>query len=355
MKKVISIILASLMVFAMPFSASAASKDMGTVNLSIIYGSVWLYDQKDASLNTLEAMAELGISSKSVHTGVYDYDLDKDGHYDLMYVYEESDSDYGSYSKNSNTNLTGQWDYTVPQKVKDNLIANDKDYCSRFLIEFDDSCPKGGKHNWVQGIQKATFGKDGCTYAKCSKCNKKEVGFPILKVSASIAKTEYSYDGKAKKPKINVSTADGPLGKEYYKVEYSNNVNPGTATAKVTLIGDYFEGTKTFSFTIKKSSVKITNPIKVKGKTVIIKYSKLKKKNQKIKRTAAISVKGAKGALTFKKSKGSKKITVAKSGKITVKKGLKKGTYKVKIKVKAAGNSEYKSATKTATVKIKVQ
>ena len=43
------------------------------------------------------------------------------------------------------------------------------------------------------------------------------------------------------------------------------------------------------------------------------------------------------------------------NGKVTVKKGLKKGTYKVKVKVKAAGNKNYKAATKTVTFKINVK
>ena len=50
-----------------------------------------------------------------------------------------------------------------------------------------------------------------------------------------------------------------------------------------------------------------------------------------------------------------KYVTVAKSGKITVKKNLKKGTYKVKITVTAAGSSTYKAAVKTVTVSIKVK
>lgn len=103
------------------------------------------------------------------------------------------------------------------------------------------------------------------------------------------------------------------------------------------------------SATVK--TAKKANPLSVKGKTVKVK----KNKKTVIKKSRAFKTKNAKGKLTFKKSKGNKKITVAKSGKITVKKGLKKGTYKVKIKVKAAGNSEYKAATKTVTVKIKVQ
>ena len=52
-----------------------------------------------------------------------------------------------------------------------------------------------------------------------------------------------------------------------------------------------------------------------------------------------------------------KKITIAKkTGKVTVKKGLKKGTYKVKVIVKAKGNTNYKaSAVKTVTFTIRIK
>ena len=43
------------------------------------------------------------------------------------------------------------------------------------------------------------------------------------------------------------------------------------------------------------------------------------------------------------------------TGKVTVKKKLKKGTYKIKVKVTAAGNSNYKALTRTVTFKIKVK
>ncbi|MBR2547411.1 MAG: hypothetical protein IKF07_04390 [Eubacterium sp.] len=57
------------------------------------------------------------------------------------------------------------------------------------------------------------------------------------------------------------------------------------------------------------------------------------------------------------KVKGSRKISInKKTGKITIKKGLKKGTYKVKIKVKAAGNDKYKASKwKKVTCKIRVR
>ena len=112
----------------------------------------------------------------------------------------------------------------------------------------------------------------------------------------------------------------------------------------------------------KKTTEKNANPIKVKAKKPTVKYSKLKKKNQTISRKKAITVSKAQGTVTYKLSsakKGKKSykkyFKVSKSGKITVKKKLKKGTYKVKIKVTAAGNSTYKAATKTVTVSIKVK
>lgn len=58
--------------------------------------------------------------------------------------------------------------------------------------------------------------------------------------------------------------------------------------------------------------------------------------------------------LTYSKTSGNSKITVSKSGKVTVKKGLSAGTYKVKVKIKSQGtNASYaKTFTKTLTIKI---
>ena len=95
------------------------------------------------------------------------------------------------------------------------------------------------------------------------------------------------------------------------------------------------------------------NTMKVKKATKTVKKAKVKKKAVKVK---AITVKKAKGTVIYTKTKGSEKLTVnAKTGKITVKKGTKKGTYKVKVKVTALGNDNYKAKSKTVTVKIKVK
>ena len=58
------------------------------------------------------------------------------------------------------------------------------------------------------------------------------------------------------------------------------------------------------------------------------------------------------GSASYFKKSGNSKIVIAKDGKVTVKKGLKKGTYKVKIKVVAPNSPLQLSDNKTLTVKV---
>ena len=103
-------------------------------------------------------------------------------------------------------------------------------------------------------------------------------------------------------------------------------------------------------------TVGLKNTLKASGKTVKLKFKKLKKGKQTIKRSKAIKLSGAKGTVRYKKTGGNKKIKInAKNGKITVMKGLKKGTYKLKVRVTAAGTGSYLKGSKKVTVIIKVK
>ena len=117
------------------------------------------------------------------------------------------------------------------------------------------------------------------------------------------------------------------------------------------------EGNPIGSTEEKSIGKKVANPLKIKSKTTTVKYSKLKKKNQTLAAGKVISfTKKGKGKVTYAKISGNKKITINKNtGKVTIKKKLKKGTYKVKVKVRAEGNSKYKPVTRTVTFKIKVK
>ena len=102
----------------------------------------------------------------------------------------------------------------------------------------------------------------------------------------------------------------------------------------------------------------------VKPKTATVKYKKLKKKNQTVARSKVMTISNSKGDMkysltTVKRGKSKKykkyfKIN-AKTGTVTVKKKLKKGTYKITCKVTCSGNADYLSATKTVTFTIKVK
>ena len=179
------------------------------------------------------------------------------------------------------------------------------------------------------------------------------VKVPTLKTKTYTGKPQTQSLGKITKGEVEFTEG------VHYTVVYKNNINAGTAT--VTLRGKgALIGSLTTVFTINKAA----NPLKVKGKTAKVKYNKLKKKNKKLAVAKVINFKAKakdkkqyalasakKGAKSFKKY-----FSVnATSGKVTVKKGLKKGTYKVKIKVKARGDNNYKASSwKTVACKVKV-
>ena len=105
-------------------------------------------------------------------------------------------------------------------------------------------------------------------------------------------------------------------------------------------------------YSYKESVEKKKQIVTVKTRTKKISYKKLKKKavSFKIKATSTAGTK-----LKFKKLSGVKGISLSSLGKVTVKKGLGKKTYKLKFKVTAKGNDRYKAATKNAVVKIIVK
>ena len=103
------------------------------------------------------------------------------------------------------------------------------------------------------------------------------------------------------------------------------------------------------------------NTLKVSGKTVEVESMDLSYKSVAIVRKKVLTVKKAKGKVTYKITK----VTPAKyrkyfginkkTGKVTVRKGLETGTYKIKATVTAAGNKKYKKMTRKATFKVVVK
>jgi len=181
---------------------------------------------------------------------------------------------------------------------------------------------------------------------------------PAELTSATLSATEYKYNNKVHKPTVKaVKAGNLNVASSGYTVAYSskNPKNAGIYEVTVTGKGNY-TGSVHNTFTIKKA----TNTLTAKGKSASVAKADVDKKAQTVKRSAAITVSKAKGTLSYTlqnvtKTKFKKYFSVnSKTGNITVKKGLAKGTYTLKIKVKAAGTTNYNSAVRTVSCNIKV-
>ena len=102
--------------------------------------------------------------------------------------------------------------------------------------------------------------------------------------------------------------------------------------------------------------LKENDSFKASGKTATVKRSKVKKKAQTISASKLYKV-SPNAAVRADKIKGNKNFTVnERNGSITVKKGTKKGTYKITVDVMSIGDTTYQaSGWRRVTVTIKVK
>ncbi len=183
-------------------------------------------------------------------------------------------------------------------------------------LGFSEEC----NHSWDDGyaVTEATCTKDGSTVYTCIYC-----GLETYEDEPAIG---HDYDNG----KVTKKAGKDTKGTITYTCQ-NNSSHTKTKTIP---------------------ALKLT--IKAKKSTFNVKAKDLKKKAQTIE--SPIKVKGAKTKVTYTKVSGKSNFKVNKTtGKITIKKGTKKGTYKVKVKVKTASNSKYKATTTTVTLKIKVK
>jgi hypothetical protein len=164
----------------------------------------------------------------------------------------------------------------------------------------------------------------------------------ISKASIKVSGT-YTYNETMQTPTFKV-TYDGKTLKKGtdYKVTACKGQKAGYHKITIQGIGK-FTGTKTVYYQINKatqSDVKVTTTYKTKKASTFAKKAK----------SYSIKVTGVKGGAKVTYSTNSKKITV-KNGKITLAKGIKKGTYKVTVKIGSTANR--KPTTKTLKITVK--
>ena len=266
----------------------------------------------------------------------YEFTMDNPGNISITFSHETLDAKdpywdvllYGSGDFN-NSLWQNSYAANVPTAQTSEKISLAK---GKFYIQVKAHKPKANQKN-----------SDVLYHIRINKV----ISIDISKAVISGIKSK-TYSGKAvtQDPKVVLNGNTLRKGTDY-SISYNNNIDAGTAIMTIEGRGDY-QGTIVRTFKIKKTAIKIS------AKTVKLIASELKKKGKTIKVNKAFDITKNTGKTTFTKKSGNKKITISKSGKVTVKKGLKKGSYTVKVKVKAAGNKNYKAATKTVTFKIVV-
>ena len=223
---------------------------------------------------------------------------------------------------------------------------------TRYTLSGTVSAKAAGSYQATATLNDGSIWSDGTT-------DPKTITWKIDKAAAKVTEPNgktLTYNGQEQ---AGVEAGEG------YTLNGASATDAGTYTATATLkenpdpnyVYEWSDGTaapKTIDWTIDKAN----NPLSIKARAAAVKYKKLKKKNQTLAAYKVITFTNkGQGKLTYTKASGSKKITIAKTtGKVTVKKGLKKGTYKIKVNVKATGNSNYNaSAVKAVTFKVRVK
>ena len=183
------------------------------------------------------------------------------------------------------------------------------------------------------------------TYAKENGFTFKKTGLTSKSTSVKLSKTSFNFDGKEKKPTVEVLDSKGKtLKKSNYTVTYSDNVKVGKATATITFKGKY-SGTIKKTFTIKPAKTTITGTSR-KSDSVTLTWKKQKKEANGYQIQYATDRKFTKNAKTVTLEgikKSSKKIS-----------GLSEKTtyyFRVQTYKNVDGKQYYSGWSKTETVK----
>ena len=268
------------------YNASNPEKECGTVNIGSLRESTLYTDVTMINFTALDGVIEFTAKAKTGYKFKGWYEGVIGSSYFVEYPAEKFLSDEPTYTCDAG-----------PEKI-----------CAVF------EC---AGHDWQTKTCKATFDEPGCIYQVCKVCGKEETVSPLLQVTkVSLEATSFTYTGKEIKPKVTVANSSETLSADCYDVEYSNNVNVGTAKVKITLKGDYYEGSKTLTFQIK---AKTSTPTPTKAADVSLTLNKTSANvicGDSL--TLKATLKGASGKVSWKSS-NTKIATVDTNGKITAK------------------------------------
>ncbi|MDO4501566.1 MAG: NlpC/P60 family protein [Coriobacteriia bacterium] len=174
-------------------------------------------------------------------------------------------------------------------------------------------------------------------------------------VSVKLSPATATYNGKAQAPKVSVSSEAGmTLSPTGYRIANNGGTNAGTYDVTVQFDSASVSGVVTKRFTIAKAS-QTGATLGTSGTTVTGCSSRTGKLTTTKKLTLKASGVKGKAPVTWKKASGSSYLTVGKTGTLYVKKGIKKGSYKIKVTASLAATKNYKAKTVSRTFTIRVR
>lgn len=247
--------------------------------------------------------------------------------------------------------------YTCKRETNSYFISAD-DGIKKVSSSKVEIAAKGHSYGEPSVTTKATPDKDGIMTSTCNACPVGTTGHTKTEVinkvnNITLAGTSFAHTGKEIRPTVTVKDSKGAvIAASNYTVGYSNNINPGTATATITFKGDKYAGSVRKSFTIAEAANLTLNKSKVtlytgkasktaaikatvKGASKTVTWKTSNAKVAKVDKNGKITaVKAGKATITATANGISKKVTVTvKNPTITIKKG-KKAVKKIDVKRK---------------------
>ena len=210
--------------------------------------------------------------------------------------------------------------------------------------------PKG--HSYKSQLTKATTGKDGQSYKKCTVCGA-ITGKTVIPKASNIylSKTAFTYNGKVQRPTVTVKDSKGKTLKNGtdYSVSIPNGKSVGRYTVKVTLKGNY-SGSKSMTYNINPKGTSVSKVTAAKkGFKVTWKKQATQTTGYQVQYSTSSKFKSAKTVTISKNKTTSKSVS-----KLTAKKKyyVRVRTYKT-VKVNGKNVKLYSGWSKAKSVTTK--
>ena len=215
-----------------------------------------------------------------------------------------------------------------------------------YAYGFYDMTVTGHTHSYSSStVTKATLNSNGSITRKCSDCGETTSTTIYRPASIRLTGTAYTYNGKAKRPGVVVTDANGKtIGSSSYTVSYDRDaVSAGKHKVTIKFKGNY-SGSVVRTYTINPKSTYISKLSKAKNGFKV-----------NVRKQAAKTVTGYQVQYSLKNNFQGVKTKAFRGTSLTVKGLKKKNVYYVRVRTykKSGGKTYYSSWSAPKAVKTK--